>query len=101
MNVQKRASYHLTYEEVIQAITLLEEGCSMQYVAGVLGVQLSTISRVAERFRQSGSYRRRPRQGRNRPTTLGYDRFLRLTTLRTRHYTARLLQNKLLAARNV
>jgi transposase len=101
MNVPQRVSYHLTHEEAVQALALLQDGRSQRYVARVLGVNHPTIVRLAQRHQESGSVDRRPGQGRRRVTSVRDDRFLRLTALRTRHCTARLLQSEMLAARDV
>jgi transposase len=101
MNVPQRVSYHLTHEEAVQALALLQDGRSQRYVARVLGVNHSTIVRLAQRHQETGSVDRRPGQGRRRVTSVRHDRFLRLTALRTRHCTARLLQSEMLAARDV
>jgi transposase len=101
MNVLQRVSYHLTHEEAIQALALLQDGRSQRYVARVLGVNHSTIVRLAQRHQETGSVDRRPGQGRRRVTSVRDDRFLRLTALRSRHCTARLLQSEMLAARDV
>ncbi|RZC40183.1 HTH 38 domain containing protein [Asbolus verrucosus] len=91
MNVPQRISYHLTHEEAIRALALLQNGRSQRYVAGVLGVHHSTIVRLAQRHQETGSVDRKPGQGRRRVTSVRNDRFLRLTALRIRHCTARLL----------
>lgn len=101
MNDGQRIMRHLTKEEAVKAVTLVQEGRSQRYVANVLGVQQSTISRVVRRYTDTGHFSRREGQGRKRVTTAVDDRFLRLTALRTRHCTARMLKNDLLAARNV
>lgn len=101
MNVPQRVSYHLTHDEAIRALTLLQDGRSQRYTARVLGVNHSTIGRLAQRHQETGSVERRPGQGRGRVTSVRDDRYLRLITLRTRHCTARLLQREMLAARDV
>jgi transposase len=101
MNVPQRVSYHLTHEEAIQALALLQDGRSQRYVSRVLGVNHSTIVRLAQRHQETGSVDRRPGQGRRRVTSVRDDRFLRLTALRSRHCTARLLQSEMLTARDV
>lgn len=101
VQVQLRHNRHLTEEEAVKVITLIEDGRSQRYVANIIGVQQSTISRVVRRYRETGQYCRREGQGRRKITAAVDDRFLRVTALRTRHFTARMLQNDLLAARNV
>jgi transposase len=97
MNVPQRVSYHLTHEEAVQALALLQDGRSQRYVARVLGVNHSTIVRLAQRHQETGSVDRRPGQDRRRVTSVRDDRFLRLTALRTRHCTARLLQSEIVS----
>ncbi|KAJ3662782.1 hypothetical protein Zmor_007111 [Zophobas morio] len=101
MDVSQRLTLHLTHDEVVPALTLLEDGRSQRYVARVLGVNHSTIVRLAQRYHETGSVARRPGQGRRRVTSQWDDRFLRLTALRTRHCTTRLLQMELFGARDV
>jgi transposase len=101
MAIPQRLTRHLNNEEAVRAIALIEDGRSQRYVANLLGVQQSTISRVVQRYRETGQYSRREGQGRRRITTAVDDRFLRLTAMRTRHCTARMLQTELIAARNV
>ncbi|KAF2884458.1 hypothetical protein ILUMI_21724 [Ignelater luminosus] len=72
----------------IRAKTLLQEGRSQQYVANLLGVNQSTLSRLARRLRETGDVRRRPGQGRKRADLARDDRFLTLNSLRDRTLTA-------------
>ena len=101
MEVPQCLTLHLSHDEVVRALTLLEDGRSQRYVARVLGVNHSTIVRLARRYHETGSVARRPGQGRRRVTSPWDDRFLHLTALRTRHCTAGLLQMELFGARDV
>lgn len=101
MDVPQRLTRHVTNEEAARIIALIQDGRSQRYVAGVIGVQQSTISRVVNRYQETGQLTRRPGQGRGRVTSVVDDRYLRLTALGIRHTNARRLQTDLLAARNV
>lgn len=96
-----RNARNLSHEEIVQAISLVNDGRSQRYVGRVLSVRQSTISKLVRRYRETGGYKRRPGQGRKRSTTAIDDRFLRLTALRIRHCTARQIKNELLTVRNV
>lgn len=92
---------HLSNDECVRASTLLEEGRSMRYVANLLGVNHSTISRMARRLRETGTHHRRRGQGRRRATNQIDERFLRQQVLRNRKCTSRELSNQLETVRNV
>lgn len=96
-----RASRHLTENEAVQAITLVGEGRSYRYVAGVLGVHHTTVIRAVQRFRETGTYTRRPGQGRHRATSQRDDNFLRLNVLRNRTSTSRSLNNLIREVRHI
>lgn len=70
--------------EVARAVTMIEEGHTYRSVSRTLGVSVSVIHRNVKRYRQTGSYLRRPGQGRNRATSALDDRFIRVQTLRNR-----------------
>jgi transposase len=89
----------LTSIEVSRAVTLLEEGYSQRYVAQQLGVVQGTVWKLWKRYRETGTITRRAGTGRQRKTTAGDERFLRLQALRNRTHTARDLQEDLLRAR--
>jgi transposase len=89
----------LTSIEVSRAVTLLEEGYSQRYVAQQLGVVQGTVWKLWKRYRETGTVTRRAGTGRQRKTTAGDERFLRLQALRNRTHTARDLQEDLLRAR--
>jgi transposase len=96
-----RNSYHLTAEQAAMAIALLNDGRSQRYVARRLEINQSTVSRIAQRYQETGELKRRSGQGRKRVTSQADDRFVLLTSLRNRHLTAPQLQNELHNARNV
>ena len=73
----------------------------MRLVARSLGVSPSVVSRSWRRFRETGQYTRRVKQGRGRATTLRQDRYLVLTARKLRSVTARSLQNELRCATGV
>ena len=70
------------------AIGRLQAGQRQADVAHALNVSQSTISRLWNRFRQSGSTADAPRLGRPRVTTPAQDRFIRLRHLRNRFLSA-------------
>jgi transposase len=55
-------------EEVAQAVALHNDGRSIRYIANLLGIPRSTVSDAIQRFRETGSYARKPGQGRRRVT---------------------------------
>lgn len=70
------------------AIGRLEAGESQSYVARLLHVNQSTISRLVARYNQTATTNDRPRTGRPRVTTPGQDRYIRVLHLRDRTITA-------------
>ena len=70
------------------AIGRLQAGQRQADVAHALNVSQSTISRLWNRFRQSGSTADAPRSGRPRVTTPAQDLFIRLRHLRNRFLSA-------------
>jgi len=91
----ERESRNLTVEECAQAVILLEEGWSFRRIGQRFGVSHTSISRMIERYRETGQHLRRPGQGRHRITTRVQDRFLRVSAVRQRFVTGRLLQTQL------
>ncbi|KAL0839685.1 hypothetical protein ABMA28_016338 [Loxostege sticticalis] len=77
----------LSPEECTRIITMLE-GRSQRSTARTVGVSLSTVQRVLQRFQETGMNIRRPGNGRPRCTTVREDRFIVSTMLRNRHLTA-------------
>lgn len=92
---------NLNHDDCVKAVTLINEGLSMRVVADRLGVSVSTISRVVQRFRETQSYDRRRGQGRPRVTTAIQDRFIRVRALRERFVTSTNLQAQLSAVHDV
>jgi transposase len=82
-------------EEVAQAVALHNDGRSIRYIANLLGIPRSTVSDAIQRFRETGSYARRPGQGRRRATNAAEDRFLRLQSLREGTLPATALSRRL------
>lgn len=91
----------LSPEQAAQAVALVEDGRSMRYVAEVLSTTPSTISRTVQRYRETGSFARRPGTGPRRATSERDDRFLQLQVLRDRHTTAIEARNRLHQVRGV
>lgn len=91
---------NLTTEQVARIIALIEDGRTQTYVANLMNINQSSVSRAVSRYRETGNYRRRPVFGRPRCTSRQDDRYLRLQALRLRHVTARQLQNDLNNVRN-
>ncbi len=68
---------HLEATEVAQAIQNLEDGVRQVDVARRFGVSQSVVSRLHQRFEQTGLYHDRPRSGRPRALTDRQDRYSR------------------------
>lgn len=84
-----------------QVIALLQEGLSQRDVAHRLGLSQSTVSKINRRFRETGSFTRRPGSGRHRSTTDKDDRFIVSTSLRNRYLTGVDVQQELRRVRGV
>ncbi|GFY31465.1 transposable element Tcb2 transposase [Trichonephila clavipes] len=89
---------HLTYSEAWRVVGRLEGGQTQAEVAQAIGVPQSVISRIWNRFLETGSAGRRPGQGRRRATTPNEDRYLVLTARRHRNMNDTLLQQHLRSA---
>ncbi|GFW08358.1 transposable element Tcb2 transposase [Trichonephila clavipes] len=89
---------HLTDSEAWRVVGRLEGGQTQAEVAQAIGVSQSVISRIWNRFLETGSAGRRPRQGRRRATTSNEDRYLVLTARRHRNMNATLPQQHLHSA---
>ncbi|GFW96782.1 transposable element Tcb2 transposase [Trichonephila clavipes] len=76
----------------------LEGGQTEAEVAQAIGVSQSVISRIWNRFLETGSTGRRPGQGRRRATTPNEDRYLVLTARRHQNMNATLLLQHLRSA---
>lgn len=93
-------NYHLSEHDSVRIITLFEEGLSQREIARRLQINQSSVSRVLQRFRETGNHTRRPGQGRPRSTNQMDDRFIKLAALRNRFFTSSQLRGMLENARN-
>ncbi|GFU98410.1 HTH_Tnp_Tc3_2 domain-containing protein [Trichonephila clavipes] len=89
---------HITYSEAWRVVGRLEEGQTQAEIAQAIGVSQSVISRIWNRFLETGSADRRPGQDRRRSTTPNEDRYLVLSAQRYRNMNATLLQQHLRSA---
>ncbi|GFY00495.1 transposable element Tcb2 transposase [Trichonephila clavipes] len=89
---------HLTDSEAWRVVGRLEGGQTQAEVAQAIGVSQSVIFRIWNRFLETGSSGRRPRQGRRRATTPNEDRYLVLMARRHRNMNATLFQQHLRSA---
>ncbi|GFV36646.1 transposable element Tcb2 transposase [Trichonephila clavipes] len=89
---------HLTDSEAWGVVGRLEGGQTQTEVAQAIVVSQSVISKIWNRFLETGSAGRRPGQGRRRATTPNKDRYLVLTARRHRNMNAILLQQHLRSA---
>ncbi|GFW96822.1 transposable element Tcb2 transposase [Trichonephila clavipes] len=88
----------VTDSEAWRVVGRLEGGQTQAEVAQAIGVSQSVISRIWNRFLETESAGRRPRQGRRQTTTPNEDRYLVLTARRHRNMNATLLQQHLRSA---
>ncbi|GFY20839.1 transposable element Tcb2 transposase [Trichonephila clavipes] len=86
---------HLTNSEAWRVVSRLEGGQTQAEVAQAIGVSQSVISRIWNRFLETGSAGLRPGQGRRPATTPNEDRYLVLTARRHRNMNVTLLQQHL------
>ncbi|GFT99247.1 transposable element Tcb2 transposase [Trichonephila clavipes] len=89
---------HLTDSEAWRVVGRLEGGKIQVEVAQAIGVSQSVISRIWNRFLETGSAGRRPGQDRKRATTSNEDPCLVLTARRHRNKNAIHLQRHLRSA---
>ncbi|GFX78396.1 transposable element Tcb2 transposase [Trichonephila clavipes] len=89
---------HLTDSEAWRVVSRLEGGQTQAEVAQSIGVSQSVISRIWNRFLETGSADRRPGQGRRLTTTPNEDCYLALTARRHRNMNATLLLQHLRSA---
>ncbi|GFW41704.1 transposable element Tcb2 transposase [Trichonephila clavipes] len=89
---------HLTDSEAWRVVGRLEGDQTQAKVAKAIGVSQSVISRIWNRFLETGSAGRRPGQGRRLATTPNEDRYLVLTARKHRNINATLLQQHLHSA---
>ena len=73
---------HLTAEEAARAVGMLEAGHSQRQVAGQFNVTQNVISKLRNRYNQTGTVQERQRSGRPRCTTAREDRYLGLIARR-------------------
>ncbi|GFY16216.1 transposable element Tcb2 transposase [Trichonephila clavipes] len=86
---------HVTDSEAWTVVGRLEGGQTQAEVVQAFGVSQSVISRIWNRFLETGSAVRRPGQGCRRAKMPNEDRYLVLTALRHRKMNATLLQQHL------
>ncbi|GFX23783.1 transposable element Tcb2 transposase [Trichonephila clavipes] len=89
---------HLTDSEAWRVVGRLEGGQTQAEVAQAIGVSQSVLSRIWNRFLETGSAGRRPGQGRRQATMPNEDRYLVLTARRHRNMNTTLLQQHLRSA---
>lgn len=80
---------HLSETDCARIVTLLQENHSQRYVANQFGVSPSVINRIYSRFRETGSYHRRPGQGRLRESSAREDRMIVRQATQNRFVCAR------------
>ncbi|KAF8781678.1 hypothetical protein HNY73_012052 [Argiope bruennichi] len=83
---------HLTESEAWRVVGRLEGGQTKAEVAEAIGVSQSVISRIWNRFMETGNAGRRSGQGRRHATTPNEDHNLTLTVRRHRNMNVTLLQ---------
>lgn len=86
--------HHLTREEMMRAVGMLEAGSRQRAVAFALNTTQSVISRLWTRYRMTGSVAER-HGGRSRITTRRQDRYIQNTARRNRTMTAMMLVTRL------
>lgn len=86
---------------VARAVAFADAGYSQRRIARILEVPRTTVGDAIRQFRETGSYSRRPGQGRNRCTSARDDRFVVNSVLRNRFSTATEARNLLFEVRNV
>ncbi|GFW19132.1 transposable element Tcb2 transposase [Trichonephila clavipes] len=96
-NGQYGAVWSMGYTQQI-VVGRLEGGQTEAEIAQAIGVSQSVISRIWNRFLETGSAGRRPGQGRRRVTTPNEDSYLVLMARRHRNMNATLLQQHLRSA---
>ncbi|GFU37671.1 HTH_Tnp_Tc3_2 domain-containing protein [Trichonephila clavipes] len=81
-----------------RVIGRLESGQTQRTVVDAVGVARSVVSRLWNRFEDTGNVRRQPGAGRPRATTSTDDRYIQSTARRNRTENATQLQRELLLA---
>lgn len=84
-----------------RAVALADAGFSQRRIGRMLGYPRTTIQDAIRRYRETGSYTRRPGQGRRRCTSERDDRYIVSNVLRNRFTTASEARNRLFEVRNV
>ncbi|GFX93533.1 uncharacterized protein TNCV_1094731 [Trichonephila clavipes] len=79
---------HLTDSDAWRVVGSLERGQTQAKVAQAIAASQSVISRIWNRFLETGSAGQRPGQGRRRAATPNEDRYLVLTARRHRNTNA-------------
>jgi len=92
---------HLTAVEAGQAVGMLQAGQVQRTVAGHFNVSQSVISRLWNRFQQTGNVSERARSGRPRSTTVRQDRYMSNMARRQRFQSAVRLNTDFHAATGV
>ena len=83
-----RNMVRLTQDQRYAAVQMLLRGTSQAVIARNFQVRKSTITRLYQRLRQTGTTNDRPRSGRPRVTTRRQDRYMCLSHLRNQFRTA-------------
>lgn len=86
---------------VARTVALADAGYSQRRIIRTLGVPRKTVRDAIRRFRETGSYTRRPGQGRHRCTSTRDDRFVVSNVFRNRFCTATEARTRLFEVRNV
>lgn len=78
-----------------RVIGQLQAGVHQNLVSQNFGISQSTVSRLRQKYRETGEVKDRPRSGRPRVTTPVEDRYIRVLALRNRRLTARVIQGRI------
>ena len=92
---------HLEATDVVRAVQLLEDGVRQVEVARRFGITQSVVSRLWQRYQQTGRYHVRQRSGRPRVLTARQDQYLRVSARRNRMDSAITQRNNLQNATGV
>lgn len=87
--------------DATRIVASLEDGHSQRETARNIGVSLSSVQRIWQRYQETDLLTRRPGSGRRRVTTARDDGFIVCYALRNRTVTAVFLRNHLQEVRNV
>ncbi|XP_038209023.1 uncharacterized protein LOC119830186 [Zerene cesonia] len=91
----------LSPAQVAQAVALVDQGLTQREIATILNVPRSSMQYALKRYRETGSYSRRPGSGGFRCTSVRDDRFILLAVLRNRYLTAVEIRHRLQVTRGV